>query len=232
MMRIHFLTLFPKMCQAVAGEGMLKRAVDQGVLSWEWVNIRDYASDAHRTVDDAPYGGGPGMVMKIEPIDRALTDGQVRWGGLGKVVMPSPRGRRFDHAVARQLAQESRLTFICGHYEGIDERVAMKWQAEEYSIGDFVTTGGELPALLMVDAIVRLIPGVLGNALSVEEESFAQGTLEYPQYTRPAEFAGWKVPEILLSGHHAAIREWRRRESLRTTWERRPDLMFKGGTAS
>lgn len=224
-MHISLLTLFPRMCEAVTAEGMMKRAMDRGILQVDCVDIRTFTNDRYQSVDDSPYGGGAGMVMKIEPIGRAMNAIKSQHGGEGKVILLSPRGRKFDDAAARRLAEETRLTFICGHYEGIDERVSEKWVEEEFSLGDFVMTGGELAALSMMDAIVRYLPGVLGNESSTKEESFADGMLEYPHYTRPAEYEGLRVPEVLLSGNHQAIQTWRRRESLRVTAERRPDLI-------
>ncbi|MDX2080892.1 MAG: tRNA (guanosine(37)-N1)-methyltransferase TrmD [Terrimicrobiaceae bacterium] len=220
-MKIQILTIFPEMCQGVLGSSILKRAVEKGLADLEAVDLRHWATDRHRTTDDAPYGGGPGMVMKIEPIDRALED--LRRPG-AKVILMSPQGRTFSHAVAAELARESHLIFLCGHYEGIDQRVADHLIDEEISIGDYVLTNGALPALVVTDAVVRLIPGVLGDDQSAVCDSFAAGRLDHPHYTRPVEYKGWKVPDVLLSGNHAEIERWRAREAAEITRRRRPDL--------
>ena len=208
---------------------MLKRAKEKGLLDVRVHNLRDYTVDKHRVADDIPYGGGAGMVMKAEPILRAVEDIRrvcERDGETVRLVLPSPQGRPFTHAYAHELAADRRrLVILCGHYEGIDERVRLTLKPEEVSVGDYVVTGGELPALILIDAAARLVPGVLGDPASIVEESFAEPLLEYPHYTRPAEVRGLTVPEVLLSGHHEAIRLWRRREALRTTYERRPDLL-------
>jgi tRNA (guanine37-N1)-methyltransferase len=198
------------------------RAREQGLVQINPVDLRGYTHDAHRTVDDKPYGGGPGMLMKVEPLFEAVE--ALRSEG-AKVVMTSPQGEPFKQGVAQELAAESHLIFICGHYEGVDERVRQALVDRELSIGDYVLTSGNLPALVMVDAIVRLLPGVLGCPESSVSESFADGLLEYPQYTRPPEFRGMQVPEILLSGNHAKIAKWRLEEARRRTSERRPDLL-------
>jgi tRNA (guanine37-N1)-methyltransferase len=224
MIRCDIITLFPDMIRVVLGTSILRRAQEQGQLDARVIDLRDYTSDRHRTVDDVPYGGGAGMVLKVEPIARALdvlrADGEPR-----RWVLTSPRGRRFSYELASEWSRESRrLTFLCGHYEGIDDRIGATAAWEDVSIGDYVITGGELAALVMVDATARLVPGVLGDPSSASEESFVDSLLEYPQYTRPAEFRGLRVPEVLLSGHHAAIRAWRRDQALRDTFRRRPDL--------
>lgn len=230
-MRCAVLTLFPDMVAPVLGQSILKRAQEKGLLEVAVENLRDHTSDRHKTADDVPYGGGAGMVMKAEPMLRAVdalaaayrsSDPQATF----RLIMPSPQGRPFRQDVAQCLAQDKRiLVFLCGHYEGIDERVRLALRPEEISVGDFVLTGGELAALVMIDAAARLIPGVLGDAASTVEESFTEGLLEYPHYTRPADVRGMAVPEVLLSGHHEAIRLWRRKEALRNTYLKRPDLI-------
>jgi tRNA (guanine37-N1)-methyltransferase len=221
MIAIRILTIFPGVCRAVFDASILKRAREKGLARLEAVDLRDWTDDRHRTVDDAPYGGGPGMVMKIEPVARALA--ALRGEGT-RVVLLSPQGRVFNDHMARELAQHQDLLFLCGHYEGIDQRVADHLVDEELSIGDYVLTSGVLPALVVTDAVVRLIPGVLGDSQSAAEDSFAEGLLDHPHYTRPAEFNGWKVPEVLLGGNHAAIREWRLEAAREATRRRRPDL--------
>lgn len=230
-MRCVVLTLFPDMIAPVLGQSILKRAQDKGLLEVAVQNLRDHTSDRHKTADDVPYGGGAGMVMKAEPVLRAVdalaaasqsTDAHATF----RLIMPSPQGRPFRQDLAQSLAQEPRtLVFLCGHYEGVDERVRLALRPEEMSVGDFVLTGGELAALVMIDAAVRLIPGVLGDAASTVEESFSEELLEYPHYTRPADVRGMAVPEVLVSGHHEAIRLWRRKEALRNTYLKRPDLL-------
>jgi tRNA (guanine37-N1)-methyltransferase len=205
-------------------ESILKRAQEKNLAKLEAVDLRKWTSDRHRTVDDAPYGGGPGMVMKIEPIDLALSE--IR-SPASKVVLLSPQGRKFSDRIARKLARESDLIFLCGHYEGIDQRVADHLIDDEISIGDYVLTSGVLPALVLTDAIVRLIPGVLGDDQSAQQDSFAEGILDHPHYTRPADYKGWKVPEILLGGNHAAIEKWRYETALEATKRKRPDLLAK-----
>ncbi len=221
-MKIQILTIFPEVCRCVFGESILKRSVEKGLARLEAVDLRDWTSDRHRTVDDTPYGGGPGMVMKIEPIERALAD--LRSPDT-RVVLLSPQGRPFSDAVARELALEKDLVFLCGHYEGIDQRVADHLVDDEISIGDYVLTSGVLPALVVADAVVRLIPGVLGDIESAQRDSFADGLLDHPHYTRPADYKGWKVPDVLLGGHHAEIEKWRRQAALEATRRRRPDLL-------
>ncbi len=221
-MKIQILTIFPDVCRSVFNESILKRACEKNLATLEAVDLRRWTSDRHRTVDDAPYGGGPGMVMKIEPIDQALSE--IRCPD-SKVILMSPQGRPFSDQVARELALETDLIFLCGHYEGIDQRVADNLVDDEISIGDYVLTSGVLPALVITDAVVRLIPGVLGDQQSAEQDSFAEGILDHPHYTRPAEYKGWKVPDVLLSGNHKAIAEWRKETALSTTRSRRPDLI-------
>lgn len=225
-MRCDILTLFPKVIQAILSESILKRAVDKGLLEVKVYNIRDITEDRHHVVDDYPYGGGAGMVLKPEPIFRAIEelkkDREERW-----IILLSPQGRPFEQRLAERFSKESRrLTFICGRYEGIDERVRTIVD-EELSLGDYVLTGGELAAMVVIESSARLIPGVLGDERSILEESFSGGILDYPHYTRPSEFRGMKVPDVLLSGNHEEVRVWRRREALRRTLEGRPDLIEK-----
>ncbi|HEY8490896.1 MAG TPA: tRNA (guanosine(37)-N1)-methyltransferase TrmD [Dehalococcoidia bacterium] len=224
-MRIDILTIFPGMFQGPFDHSIVRRAVDAGLVSIHVHDIRAFTTDRHHVVDDYPYGGGAGMVMKPEPIFAAVEGVLPQAPERGPVILMSPQGRRFHQGLAAELARERRLLLICGHYEGVDERVREHLATDEISIGDYVLSGGELPAMVVVDAVVRLLPGVLGSAESVAEESYAGGLLEYPQYTRPAEFRGWRVPAILLSGHHAEIARWRRRQSLLRTALRRPDLL-------
>lgn len=225
-MRIDLLTLFPGMFSGFLAESILKRALEKSLVQIQTWNIRDFAEDKHRVVDDYPYGGGAGMVMKPEPLSRAILAAQQAGSG-GKVIYMAPQGQTLTQAKARQLADEPHLVILCGHYEGVDERVRQLWVDEEISIGDYVLTGGELAAAVLVDAVVRLLPGVLGSNLSAEEESFSDGLLEYPQYTRPPEFMGLTVPDVLLSGNHQQIARWRREQSLQLTWSRRPDLLLQ-----
>jgi tRNA (guanine37-N1)-methyltransferase len=222
-LRIDIITLFPEMFSPLE-ESIIKRARAAGLVSIYLHNLRDYTSDVHRTVDDSPYGGGPGMVMKIEPLYKAITHIQSLHESPARVILMTPQGRMLRQAACKELATMERLLLICGHYEGIDERVAMYLCDDELSIGDYVMTGGELPAMVVVDTLVRLIPGVLREG-SAEQESFMEGLLDYPHYTRPREFHGWTVPEVLLSGNHKEIDEWRRKESRAKTATRRPDLM-------
>lgn len=230
-MRCDILTLFPDMVRPVFEQSILKRAQEKGLLSVYVHNLRDHTHDRHRTADDEPYGGGAGMVMKAEPIFEAVEARRTEYqrAGLGteiRVILPSPKGQPFSQSVAKGLARETKpILFICGHYEGIDERVRIGLNPEELSLGDYVVTGGELPAVVMIDAAARLIPGVLGHPDSSEEESFADALLEYPHYTRPVDVRGLSVPDVLLSGHHDLIRRWRRKESLRRTLLKRPDLL-------
>jgi len=225
-MKFHILTLFPEMFSGFLSSSIIGRAVESGLLEVELHNIRDYAVDRHRTVDDAPYGGGAGMVMKVEPLARAI-DSVKEIAPDARLLLTSPRGVRFNQQLAAQFAAGGDVIIVCGRYEGIDERVAELYEAEEISLGDFVMTGGELAAMAIVDTVGRLLPGVLGSEDSAADDSFTAGLLEYPQYTRPPEFRGLQVPEVLLSGNHAAIAKWRRRQSLLRTRAVRPDLFSK-----
>jgi tRNA (guanine37-N1)-methyltransferase len=226
MLDIVVLTLFPDMFTGVLGESILKRAIAEGQLRVRLVNFRDYATDKHKTVDDYPFGGGAGMLLKPGPIFDAVRDVQKDWvGARNRVVLLSPQGRTFNQKLAEEFASEEKLIFICGHYEGFDERVRQRLVTDEVSIGDFVLTGGELAAMVIIDAVARLLPGVLGNDVSAHDDSYATGLLEYPQYTRPAVFEDMSVPEVLLSGNHQKIAEWRRVHALYRTWVRRPDLL-------
>lgn len=212
------------MIRAVIQESILRRAQEKGLLEIRVVNIRDYAQDKHRIVDDLPFGGGPGMILKPEPIFAAVRD--CREGdSRARVILMSPQGRHFDQKMAQELAQEERLIFICGRYKGVDERISQALVTDEISIGDYVLSGGELPALVVVEAVARLIPGVLGDEESARSDSFHAGLLDHPHYTRPACFEGMEVPPVLVSGHHEQVRRWRRKEALRRTRERRPDLL-------
>ena len=221
-MKIDVLTLFPEMFPGVLGASMLGRAQEKGILEFHLHNIRDYSESKHKNTDDYPFGGGAGMVMMPQPIFSCLDAVDPDHAAL-RVVL-TPRGKTLTTAMARELAAEEHILLLCGHYEGIDER-AMEQMDCEISIGDYVLTGGELPAMVLIDCFSRFIPGVLGSSESAEEESFSAGLLEYPQYTRPAEYRGMTVPEVLLNGNHAHIARWRRQESFRLTWERRPELM-------
>lgn len=221
-MHVDIFTLFPGMFQGPLTESILKRAQERALLSMTLHNIRDVTTDRHHIVDDYPYGGGAGMVMKPEPIFASIEAVYQS----GPIILLAPQGRLFTQQIARELSQEPRLTLLCGHYEGIDERVRQHLVTDEISIGDYVLTGGELAAMVIVDAVARLIPGVVTDE-SIQDESHASGLLEYPQYTRPPEFRGWRVPDILLSGHHEQVARWRRKQSLLLTRERRPDLYAK-----
>lgn len=224
-MRYHILTLFPEMVSQGLHESIIGRAVDRGVISLEAVNIRDYADNEYGKVDDYPYGGGAGMVMQAEPIYRAYRAVSDRLEKPPRVLHMTPQGKVFTQQMAQEFAKEEELIFLCGHYEGIDERVLEEIVTDNVSIGDYVLTGGELPAMVMVDAISRMVPGVLSNRESAMFDSFQDGLLEYPQYSRPRQWRGREVPEILLSGHHANVEKWRREQSLLRTKERRPDLL-------
>jgi len=228
MIRFDILTLFPEMFKSPFDSSLLKKAQEKWLIEIAVHDIRDYTEDRHRVTDDYPYGGGSGMVMKVEPIARALED-VVRERHAAKVILLTPQGKVFNQIMAEELSTCSRIVLICGRYEGVDERVRDYLVDEEISIGDYVLTGGELPAMVIVDAVSRLVSGVLGNCDSAATESFSTGLLEYPQYTRPADFRGRKVPEVLLSGNHRVIDIWRRKESLRKTALRRPDLLSKAG---
>jgi tRNA (guanine37-N1)-methyltransferase len=228
-MTFDIVTIFPAMVDAVIAAGILGRAIERGTLDVKVRDLRDYTSDRHRVVDDVPYGGGPGMVLKPEPVFRALDAIEAERGGALTVVLTSPQGVRFAHAAARRLSNVEHLVLLCGRYEGFDDRVRAR-VTEEVSIGDYVLTGGELPALVVFDAVARLVPGVVGDQQSVAEDSFARGLLDFPQFTRPAEVTTSgdqtvRVPDVLLSGNHAEIRRWRKREALSRTLERRPDLL-------
>ena len=225
-MRIDVVTIFPRMLQEPLADGIVGRACAAGLVELRIHDLRDHTDDRHRSVDDAPFGGGPGMVMKAEPFARALEAIRAEAGPAREaVVLLSPRGRRFDQQAARRFAGLERLVLLCGRYEGIDERVAQSLASEELSLGDFVLTGGETAALAVTEATVRLLPGALGDEGSAGDDSFEAGLLDWPHYTRPAEWRGARVPEVLLSGDHDRIRAWRRRESLRATRERRPELL-------
>jgi len=224
-MHVDILTLFPEMFRGPLTESILKRAQEMGALSVALHNIRNYATDRHRTTDDAPYGGGGGMIMKVEPIVAAAEDIIPR-GSSSPMILLSAQGRVFNQQIAAELAQHERIALLCGHYEGIDERAIELVVTDEISIGDYVLTGGELAAMVVLDAVVRLLPGVLGDPDAPGKDSHATGLLEGPHYTRPPEFRGLRVPDILLSGHEANIARWRRKESLRRTWQRRPDLLL------
>jgi tRNA (guanine-N1)-methyltransferase len=221
-MHFDIFTLFPAMFQGPLTESILKRAQEQNLLSIALHNIRDATTDKHHVVDDYPYGGGVGMVMKPDPAFAAIE--AVHQGG--PIIYLTPQGRLFNQQIARTLATEERITLLCGHYEGIDERICQHLITDEISIGDYVLTGGELAAMVLVDAVIRLVPGVLTEG-SADDESHSNNLLEYPQYTRPPEFRSWQVPEVLLSGHHANIERWRRKEAIRRTRRRRPDLYAK-----
>jgi tRNA (guanine37-N1)-methyltransferase len=221
--RFDVVTLFPEMFAAVTGSGITGRALEAGLWSLTTWNPRDFATDNYRTVDERPYGGGPGMVMLAEPLERTL-DAVTAAGG-GKVIFLSPQGRRLDHRRVMEMVQERAVTLLCGRYEGVDERLLRRRVDEEISIGDFVLSGGELAAMVVMDAVVRQLPGAVGEPASVVEESFADGLLDCPQYTRPETYRGEKVPDVLLSGHHENIRRWRLKQALGRTWLRRPDLL-------
>ena len=225
-MRVHVVTLFPEMFQAMVGTGVTGRAFEQGKVGLRLWNPRDYTGDVHRTVDDRPYGGGPGMVMKVEPLEAAIEDAKAAAPDF-RVAYLSPQGRRLDQDVAKELAGREGMTLVSGRYEGIDERIVDRYIDEEWSIGDYVLSGGELPALVLMDAVIRLLPGVLGDADSVKQDSYMDGLLDCPHYTRPEVFDGEAVPSVLLSGNHEAIRRWRLQQSLGRTWLRRPDLLAK-----
>ena len=226
-MKVDIVTIFPRMVRAFLEEGILGRAVSRGIVDVRVHDLRDHARDRHRTVDDVPFGGGPGMVMKIEPLARALDAIREERGAPAAVVLTSPQGRPFSQGEARRLAGLGHVVILCGRYEGVDERVRERLATEELSIGDYVLSGGELAALVVLDACARLLPGAVGDEQSVEADSFTRGLLDFPQYTRPATFEGAGVPEVLLSGHHANIARARREESLRRTFERRPDLLAR-----
>lgn len=230
MMKIDILTLFPEMCEAVFSESIIGRAKSAGIISVEAHNIRDFANNKHNRVDDAPYGGGKGMVMQPEPIFQCykslFSEGEPK----PHLIYMSPKGKTFCQSDAQRLAEYDRIVLLCGHYEGVDQRVIDEIVDEEISVGDFVLTGGELPALVVTDAVCRMIPGVLAEDICFQEESHFNGLLEYPQYTRPEEWHGVKVPDVLLSGHHANIKKWRDEQSLEVTRKMRPDLLKEDKT--
>jgi tRNA (guanine37-N1)-methyltransferase len=226
MVRFDILTLFPGMFASTFESSLLKKAREKGLIEIKVHDIREYTEDRHRMADDYPYGGGSGMGMKVEPIARAL-EHTLPDRKSAVVIMLSPQGEVFNQRTALELSKIPRLVMVCGHYEGVDERVGAHLVDREISIGDYVLTGGEVPAMVVVDAVARLVPGVLGNRESAQTDSFSSTLLEYPQFTRPAEYRGWRVPEVLLSGNHREIENWRRRESLRKTYLRRPDLLEK-----
>ncbi|MFN8507509.1 MAG: tRNA (guanosine(37)-N1)-methyltransferase TrmD [Dehalococcoidia bacterium] len=224
-MRIDVLTLFPEAFAGPLDVSIIKRARYAGLLDLHYHQVRDFATDRHRSVDDYPFAGGQGMVMRVDVLDRALAAARAEAEEPGLVVFLSPQGERLTDALVRELAREPRLILVCGRYEGVDERFIEHRVDREVSIGDYVLTGGELPAMVLIDAVTRHVPGALGDEASPEEESFADGLLEHPQYTRPAEYNGWGVPEILLSGHHANIEKWKKAQRLERTRARRPDLL-------
>ncbi len=224
-MRIDVVTIFPRMIEGPLAEGIVRRACEAGIVEVRVHDLRNHTSDRHRSVDDAPFGGGPGMVMRAEPFCQAVESIRASSPtGTSAVVLLSPRGRRFDQETARRLAALDQLVLLCGRYEGIDERVAQAVASEELSLGDFVLTGGETAALAVIEAVVRLVPGALGDSDSAESDSFEGSLLDWPHYTRPAEWRGHAVPEVLVSGDHGRVRRWRRKEALRATRARRPDL--------
>ena len=224
-MKFDIVTIFPAMVKAPLAEGIVARAIASGLLDVRIHDLRDFTTDRHRVVDDMPFGGGPGMVLKPEPLFAAVDRIREERGTPSAVVLTSPDGERLTHGVAKRLSALDHLVILCGRYEGVDERVREHLATEAISIGDYVLSGGELPALVIVDAIARLVPGVVGDEASVARDTFARGMLDFPQFTRPAEFSGMAVPPVLLSGHHAEIEKWRRREALRRTLDRRPDLL-------
>jgi tRNA (guanine37-N1)-methyltransferase len=223
--KIDIVSIFPTMIESALADGVVGRAIAGGVLDVRVLNLRDYATDRHRVVDDVPFGGGPGMVLKPEPLFRAVDDIRATRGTPSAVILTSPDGDRFTHATAERLKGLDHIVILCGRYEGVDERVRTGLATETLSIGDYVLSGGELAALVIVDSVGRLVPGVVGDEGSVAHDTFARGLLDYPQYTRPAEFQGMSVPPVLLSGHHAAIERWRRREALARTLAERPEML-------
>jgi tRNA (guanine37-N1)-methyltransferase len=223
-MKFHIITLFPEMFSGVLSSGVIGRAVESGLIEVRFYNIRDFTRDRHRTVDDAPYGGGAGMVMKVEPLAECLDAVRV-FAPEARLLLTSPGGVPFSQQMASEVASEGEVTIICGRYEGVDERVSELYSATEVSIGDYVMTGGEIAAMVMIDAVGRLVPGVLGSEDSAGDDSFSNGLLEYPQYTRPPEFRGLKVPDVLLSGNHREIARWRRMKSIEKTQRLRPELL-------
>jgi tRNA (guanine37-N1)-methyltransferase len=224
-MRIDVLTLFPEMFAGVFGASILGKAKDKGIVTLQAVNFREYSGNKHNTVDDYPYGGGGGMVLKPEPVFAAVEDLAPEPGITPRVVLMCPQGETFTQRKAEELSKERHIVLICGHYEGYDERIREHLVTDEISIGDYVLTGGEIPAMTVIDSVVRLLPGVLGNESSAVTDSYSTGLLEHPHYTRPPEFRGWTVPDVLISGHHGRIDEWRRQQSLLRTLKRRPELL-------
>ncbi|SFF70150.1 tRNA (Guanine37-N(1)-) methyltransferase [Halobacillus alkaliphilus] len=224
-MHIDILTLFPEMFDGVLNTSIMKRAQDREAFSYQYVNFREFTVNKHNKVDDYPYGGGAGLVLTPQPIFDAVNHIKANVSNKPRVILMCPQGEPFSQKKAEELSEEEHLVFICGHYEGYDERIRKELVTDEISIGDYVLTGGELGAMVVMDSVVRLLPGVLGNEQSAPEDSFSNGLLEHPHYTRPADFRGEKVPEVLLSGNHAKIDEWRHYQSLRRTYERRPDLL-------
>jgi tRNA (guanine37-N1)-methyltransferase len=224
-MRIDVVTLFPQMFQVLSDYGITGRAVNRGILDMTTWNPRDYAPDRHQTVDDRPYGGGPGMVMMVQPLRDAIREARAMADGATRVIYLSPQGRKLDQHGLAELAKQPNLLLVCGRYEGVDERVIAAEVDEEWSIGDYVLSGGELAAMVMIDGITRLLPGALGHEESAVQDSFVQGLLDHPQFTRPEEIEGISVPEVLLSGDHQAIARWRYKQALGRTWLRRPDLL-------
>lgn len=224
-MWIGVVSLFPEMFRAVSDFGVTGRAVNDGLLTIECWSPRDFTQDKHHTVDDRPYGGGPGMLMMVQPLREAISAARQAAGEGAKVIYLSPQGRKLDQAGAAELATESKLILVAGRYEGVDERIIQADVDEEWSVGDYVLSGGELPAMVLIDAVARLVPGVLGDIASAEQDSFSEGLLDHPHYTRPEQLAGIEVPKVLLSGHHADIARWRMQQSLGRTWLRRPELL-------
>jgi tRNA (guanine37-N1)-methyltransferase len=231
-MKFDVVTIFPRMVAAGLAEGVVSRGIERGLLDVRVHDLRTFTTDRHRSVDDVPYGGGPGMVMKPEPLAKAVAAIREERGSPAAVILLSPQGRQFTQTEAERLLGLKHVVLLCGRYEGMDERVRDLVATEELSIGDYVLSGGELAALVIVDVVSRLVPGVVGDAESVERESFSRGLLDYPHYTRPAEFEGRRVPDVLLSGHHEEVRRWRRREALQRTLERRPDLLAEASLDS
>lgn len=227
MMRFEIITIFPEFFENIFSYSIIKRAIEKKIIEINVYNLRDFTTDKHKTVDDRPFGGGAGMVFKPEPIFKAVEFIKDKTGKDLKVILLSPQGKLFNQEKAKELAKEENIVLICGHYEGVDERVAKYLADEEISIGDYVLTGGEIPALVIIDCVSRLLPKVLGKEISLEEESFSRNLLEYPHYTRPRKFRNFSVPEVLLSGNHKMIKEWRIKESLRNTYLKRPDLLKK-----
>jgi tRNA (guanine37-N1)-methyltransferase len=223
--KVDIVTIFPGMVEAAFVDGVIGRAAQRGLIDLRVHDLRSFTTDRHRVVDDTPFGGGPGMVLKPEPFFRAVEWIVEHRGVPDRVLLPSPQGERFTQAVAERYSGDHHLVLLCGRYEGVDERVRLGLGTQEVSLGDYVVSGGELPALVIVDAVARLVPGVVGDAASVEQDSFSRHLLDHPHYTRPASFRGMDVPEVLLSGHHGDIARWRRQEALRRTFERRPDLL-------